>query len=379
MKLVACSIHALAIPFVEAFRHSLKDRTSCDSVIVHVVDDAGNEGYGEGAPRPYVTGERQDSMVEHLARDLWPAVKERLFPPIHEPADLAALDAFIPERPFPNALSDNASRAALELAILDRALRRDGRGAAALLPPRRDKVVYSGVITAGTIEKALQHAKQMRMIGLAQVKVKVGFPDDLERVAAVREALGPDASIRLDANGAWAVGEAAERLAALSLHRIDAVEQPIPRGPVEDLARLKSLQPVPIMADESLVTIADARALAAARAVDLFNIRVSKCGGLFRSMEIARIAECAGIRVQVGAQVGETAILSAAGRHLAAAVPNLAFAEGSFGTLLLSDDLARDAVRFGYRGEARLLSGPGFGARIVMEHVRKWSARTIEV
>ena len=157
------------------------------------------------------------------------------------------------------------------------------------------------------------------------------------------------------------------------------MEQPIPRGPVEDLARLKSLQPVPIMADESLVTIADAKALAAARAVDLFNIRVSKCGGLFRSMEIARIAERAGIRVQVGAQVGETAILSAAGRHLAAAVPNLAFAEGSFGTLLLSDDLARDAVRFGYRGEARLLSGPGFGARIVMEHVRKWSARTIEV
>ena len=94
-------------------------------------------------------------MVEHLARDLWPAVKERLLPAIHEPADLAALDAFIPERPFPNSLSDNASRAALELAILDCALRRDGRGAAALLPPRRDKVVYSGVITAGTIEKAL--------------------------------------------------------------------------------------------------------------------------------------------------------------------------------------------------------------------------------
>ena len=75
--------------------------------------------------------------------------------------------------------------------------------------------------------------------------------------------------------------------------------------------------------------------------------------------------------VQVGSQVGETAILSAAGRHLAAAVPALAFAEGSFGTLLLAEDVSLESVRFGHRGEAGLFTGPGLGVTVVEERLRR--------
>ena len=137
-----------------------------------------------------------------------------------------------------------------------------------------------------------------------------------------------------------------------------AVEQPLPRGPAEDLARLRRATSVPLMADESLVTLADADALIAAEAVDYFNVRVSKCGGLSRSLSIARRAAAAGIGLQVGSQVGETAILSAAGRHLAAHLPEVAFVEGSYGTLLLTEDVSVESVRFGHRGRAPVLSRP---------------------
>jgi muconate cycloisomerase len=114
---------------------------------------------------------------------------------------------------------------------------------------------------------------------------------------------------------------------------------------------------VPIMADESLVTIEDAMRLIETNAVDYFNIRISKCGGIARSLKIASLAQKAGIRIQVGSQVGETAILSAAGRHLAAALRKVDFVEGSYGTMLLAEDVTPDPIRFGHHGEAAVSNG----------------------
>ncbi len=373
MKLVAATLYALRIPFVESFSHSATERRWSDSVVVRVRDEAGTEGFGEGTPRPYVTGEIVETMLDHLTCELWPRVAGREVPPA---CNLEALAAFIPETGLAGAIAPHASRAALELAVLDCALQRAGRSLATLLPPRRSRVTYSGVIAAGPIARAVQHARQMRAVGLHDVKVKVGFDDDVARVTAVREALGHDASLRLDANGAWSFDRAVQVLNAVAPLGIAAVEQPLPRGPVEDLARLRQAIPVPIMADESLVTPADAEALIAGEAVDFFNIRISKCGGLARSLAIAERAAKAGVGVQVGSQVGETAILSAAGRHLAAGLPTVAFVEGSFGTLLLAEDVSVESVRFGHRGEASLLTGPGLGVRVVEERLRR---RTVAV
>jgi muconate cycloisomerase len=306
-------------------------------------------------------------------------VAGQALPDLAGPDGLRALDAVLPEVRTPGVVAHHASRAALELAILDCGLRSRERSIADLLPPRRQRVVYSGVITAGAAEDALRHARQMRLVGLSQVKLKVGFADDVARVRAVREALGPEASLRVDANGAWALEQAIEALRALAAFDVAAVEQPLPRGPVADLRRLREASPIPVMADESLVTLEDADALIAGRAVDYLNIRVSKCGGLARSWEIAARAAAGGVRLQVGSQVGETAILSAAGRHLAAALPEVAFVEGSFGTLLLTEDVSVESVRFGHRGEAPLLRGPGLAVTVLEERLRRHAVRTREL
>ncbi len=382
MRLRSFAVWGLRIPFVEAFRHGSNDGSWCDSVIVRVEDDGGEVGYGEGTPRPFVTGETADSMMRHLADSLWPAVAGRELPDVRSPADLEGLAGFIPDAAIEGALSDNASRCALETAILDCALRRHNRGLAQVLPPARQRVVYSGVITAGPLEKALAQARQMKTIGLRQIKIKVGSEgkkSDIDRVRAIREIFGTDVSLRIDANGAWDARQALDILWALAPYQIASVEQPLERGPVEELREFKRLAPIPIMVDESLVTLADARELIAAQAVDYFNIRISKCGGLSRAAAIARMAEEAGVGVQVGSQVGETAVLAAAGRHLAAHLENVAFVEGSFGTLLLSEDLSPDGIRFGHKGEAPVLTGHGLGVRILEDRLHKYAVKQVSL
>lgn len=377
MRLVEATIYALGIPFVESFKHSSHERSFSDVVVVRVVDEAGNVGYGEGLPRPYVTGERVESMVAFLAERLWPAIAGRDVPMIAGPDETPAMDAFLPDLEAPGLVAPHAARAAMELAVLDCLLKRQGRSLSHLLPPVRDQLTYSGVITAGSLEKAVQHARQMKLVGLSAIKIKVGVDGDLERVRAIREVFGPAASLRLDANGAWSLAEARAALAALAPYDLAAVEQPLARGPLADWAALREASPIPIMVDESLVTMGDAEALIAARATDYFNLRVSKCGGVLRAHAMGLLALEAGLRLQVGSQVGETAIGSAAGRHLAAALPELDFLEGSFGTLLLTEDVSLEPVKFGHRGQAPRLSGPGLGVRVADARLEKYARRKV--
>ena len=368
--IAAATLHALAIPFRQRFRHAAAERAACDSVVVRVVDAAGREGWGEGAPRPHVTGETADGALADLAA-AWPEVARSPRPRLDGPEDVARL-------PLPAGLR-GAARAALELALLDLLLGRDGRSLGCLLPPRRVAVRYSGVVGAADPDRARDIAEVFRAYRVAEVKVKVGFPGDLAAVRAVRAALGPRAPIRVDANGAWGPAEALRAIADLAPLGVESVEQPLPRGAVAELAALRARSPLPLVADESLVTLDDARELAAAGAVDRFNLRVSKSGGLGPCLAIAAVAAEAGIGVQVGCQVGETAILSAAGRHLAAGLDGLIHAEGSFGEALLVEDLGRVPVLFGSGGEAPVLTGPGLGVDVDAERVRRWTRRTVEL
>ena len=377
--LQSVTIYPLQIPFVEAFNHHSAERRHGDSVVVKVVDDAGVEGFGEGVPRPYVTGESPKFMVDHLSRDLVPGLWGRELPVLRERADLVHVHGLIDQHEPIGVRSDNACRSALELAILDCCLQRQSMAAADLFDVRGRTVLYSGVISAGSLDTALAHARQMKLVGLRQIKIKVGFPDDVARVRAIRELFGPAASIRLDANGAWTLPEAVEILCAVAPCDIAAVEEPLVGRETADLIRLRQAMPIPVVVDESLVTAADADDLIEKRAVDVFNVRVSKCGGLWRSLEIAARASRAGIGVQVGAQVGETAILSTAGRLFAASLPETMFAEGSYGTLLLVEDVSTEEVRFGRRGESRVLGGPGLGLSVREDRLRKHSVATVEL
>ncbi|HYO91621.1 MAG TPA: enolase C-terminal domain-like protein [Pyrinomonadaceae bacterium] len=369
MRITEATIYGLNIPFVESFNHSTQARHASDSIVVRLVSEDGVTGYGEGVARSYVTGETIETSLARITNRLLPAVLKKDFAelvPGPDPlAALAPIDEALPDEAKSNGvIAWHAARCAVETALIDCLLKRQKLSLAHLLPPAREFVTYSGVITEGSLEKSVQHAKFFKLFDVRQLKIKIGAAGARERVAAVREVVGPNVSLRLDANGAYDVPQAIHMLRELAAFDIASIEQPIRRGSLTDLAEVKNNSPIPLMVDESLVTLADGSALIEAAACDYFNLRLSKCGGIARTLRLARLAERAGLKVQLGSHVGETAILSAAGRHVAAHLCDPAFVEGSYGQMLLAEDVSQDSIGFGHGGRAPLLRGMGLGVKI---------------
>lgn len=384
MRIKTCTIYALRIPFVETFAHSAKSRGFSDSIVVRLETLDGHAGYGEGVARAYVTGETVETSIEHIRRVLWPAVAghdyEELMPDSDPLKALAPLDESLPYQTSDGVIAFNAARAAVEIALVDCLLRSQKISLSKILPPRRSSITYSGVISSGSIENSLRRAKQFKLFGIREVKIKIVDKDDIKRVEAVRGVLGDDARLRVDANGAFDAASAIEIAEALTPFKIEIFEQPVARKKsVRELRKVRRQSSIPIMADESLVTERDARSLIEMEACDYFNLRLSKCGGFRRTLHLARMAEAAGVRLQLGSQVGETAILSAAARHLAAHLDGLAFVEGSYGKLLLAEDVSREPLHFGHAGSARTLRGEGLGIQVREDVLRKYARTTIRL
>ncbi|MGH7798409.1 MAG: enolase C-terminal domain-like protein [Candidatus Binatia bacterium] len=366
-RVESVTLYQLRIPFHQAFRHALQSREESDAVIVKVTGSDGRSGFGESLPRSYVTGETTEAMIARIREQLAPKMFAESFAPGWETFEY--LQAVMPEwtkteEKNNHVVAWNAAFCAVELALLDWSLRADHCALADLLLPARYEVVYSGVISADAPKDAAALAKRMTRLGIRQIKVKVGTPDDPARLEAVRQAVGDEVELRADANAAWSAEEAVERLRQLAKFKLQAIEQPVAADDLAGLKRVRVEGGVPVMADESLVTLDQARRLIDLGACDYFNIRLSKCGGISGSLAVAKLAQQAGIKVQLGAQVGETGILSAAGRTFAAHLPTLAFAEGSFGTWLLAEDITFENVAFGLGGRAPLLKTRGLSVTV---------------
>ena len=376
MKVVGLTIQPLRIPFVERFHHSLKARAASDSVVVRVQLDNGTCGYGEGLPRPYVTGESVDTLVSHISNTLWPAIAEQAL----DAEDLLpTLSKLLPVTLGEGGVrAHNAARCAVEIAVIDAVLKATGQGLHELLPPKVKTLTYSGVITSGSLEAVTKRARQFLRLGLNHIKIKAGQGDTVNKVAAAREILGDEALIRIDANSAWDLATAKDVLSALEPYNVASCEEPLQAQEWKQMAELRQEVSIPLMADESLVTHQDAQNLVNHHAIDLFNIRLSKCGGIGPCLSLASYAQEHGLSYQLGAHVGETAILSAAGRHFAAHLGDARFVEGSYGTLLLTEDLARSSLRFGHRGTGALLKGTGLGVSILEERVERYAISRIE-
>jgi muconate cycloisomerase len=378
----ALTIYRLRIPFHQAFSHALHRRDESDAVIVKITGSDSRTGFGEGLARAYVTGETTESMIARIRDFLAPMIFQESFSPGWQ--TIEQLQSLQPDwtrnSQSNNGVSAwNAAFCAVELALLDWSLRAGHSALADYLPPARFEVVYSGVISADSPKDAAALAKRMARLGLAQIKIKVGTPDDGARLEAVRKAVGGAVELRADANGAWSAAQAIEQLKLLAPFKLAIIEQPVAADDIAGMKQVRAQCGIPVMADESLVTIEQARRLIAEKACDLFNIRLSKNGGIAGSLAIAKLADGAGIKIQVGAQVGETGILSAAGRTFAAHMSELACAEGSFGTWLLSEDITLDNVAFGLGGRAPLLKSRGLSVTVNQEALERLTVEKIQL
>jgi L-alanine-DL-glutamate epimerase-like enolase superfamily enzyme len=339
-------------------RHALAVRSVARNILVAAHDADGNVGWGECCPRPYVTGETIDSVKQDLGSIILPQLLG------HELGSFEQVRSLIEPLLDTMARNQQAAFCAAELATLDLAGRCFGVSAGMVLGAvQAPQVRYSGVIATDDIESVKQNAAFMAKFGVNDVKVKVGasLESNLEILTTARAILGAGVTLRIDANCAWSAQETLRQLEAMQAFSLTGVEQPVPGEDIAGMREVTAAGLVPVVADESLCSLEDARTLIRERACDVFNVRISKCGGLVNAGRIDRLAREAGLACQLGAQVGEAGILSAAGRHYATRSAGVRWCEGSYGKLLLEEDITEPDITVGPGGVAPALEGAGIG------------------
>ena len=324
-------------------------------VIAVIRTDAGITGYGEANVVAVWSGETQAGAKAAIDDILAPALLGR--DPLEVSSLLDAMHRALIGNPF--------TKAALEMALMDIAGKALGVPACTLLGgarrPGRIALKFSiGAFAAPEAARVAEHAVR---IGLKAVKVKVGtdLARDVERVAAVRSALGPDFPVGVDANGGWTEADAVAALPHLERLGVNVFEQPLRRGEFRGCARLRQRTRIPIMLDESVFTREDALEAIRCDACDLISIYPGKNGGMCRSVEIAQLAAAAGLECVIGSNL-EWDLGTAAMLHVASAVPNLSRSVNHdiIGPLYQEPRMAREPIRF-EAGCAVLPGGAGLG------------------
>jgi L-alanine-DL-glutamate epimerase-like enolase superfamily enzyme len=262
----------------------------------------GDAGWGEGTIPPYY-GVAESDMVA-----LWEAAAGRSEPLPDDPAQI------------PGWVGDDGpapARCALDLALHDRLARQRGVPLYELLGLPRPGDRPTPRLTAFTISIAAPEEMARtaaRVTGFPILKIKLGSDDDAARLAAVRAAR-PDARLYVDANAAWSAEEAVQRLEDLVPLGLEMVEQPVPRDDIEGLGYVQAHLDVPVVADESVRTVADVERLAAA-GVQGINLKLMKIGGLAPCLQMLRRGRALGLRIMLGCMI-ETSLGVTAMAHLA--------------------------------------------------------------
>ncbi len=380
-RLVQLEIYPLKIPFRGSFNHTLTSRDYNDTLVVAALLADGTIGYGEALPREYVTGETLESAifnVEGILRSYLQKLEPNLWSDLLELAD---------KLPCSNEQGQiiNSARCAVELALLDAYGKYFGRsvsgivdwlGFGAFSAGGSQNLRTSGLLDGRNPDKMLRRLRLMWWYGLRDFKLNVGYPNDLKMLRIINNYLGNNlsdkASLRVDANGRWDIDTALAMSESLSTRHVCCLEQPLSAGDKSHWRTLADLADIPLMADESLVSHDDALYLAKNDLVDYFNIRINKNGGLMPSLRLAELALNYGRGYQLGAMVGETGILTAAGCHFINMVPEIAFTEVGYGTLLLKKDIVKEKIRFGYAGKLPTLNKPGLGITVDHKLLRRF-------
>jgi L-Ala-D/L-Glu epimerase len=248
------------------------------------------------------------------------------------------------------------ARAAEEVAKLDLLARQEGRP---LAEPAKDALPVNMTLPAGPPEETAERARAGMREGFASFKLKVGLPDDAERVAAVREAVGPWPALRVDANGVWTVDEAVRAIRAIEPHDLEFVEQPCRR--LRELAEVRQRVSTPIAADESVASMRELRRALELEACDVVNVKLAGAGGFTPARELLREARAHGLDAFLSSTLdgpwGIAAALQLAGSE------GLSLACG-LATLELFDAGIARALPGPRRGTLSVPPGPGLGVQV---------------
>ena len=362
MQLVDLTWACYRVPFREAFYTAHGALNYRSGALVTARADNGYTGYGEIAPLPEQSGQSLDTALNALSR-LAPTLRGRELSDILRSLETPSADEQLPAPLI----------CGLETALLDALGQADGLRVADLLArdcpaceeiTPRSSISLNMVISGATIEAAISSAQKAIAAGFTCLKLKLttASPATIERVAAVRAAIGPAPRLRLDANASWTGEQARALLTQCAPYDIEYIEQPLPVHDLAGMASLRRVSPVPLAADEALTGLESARNVLRSHAADVLILKPQLAGGLLTCRKIIQEASAQGIDCVITSTL-ETGIGVVAALHLAAASPAITRPCGLATLNLLASDLLQTNLPIN-QGAIKLPDGSGLGVHL---------------
>jgi L-alanine-DL-glutamate epimerase-like enolase superfamily enzyme len=350
MKIIKYNIREIEIYLRKPIRISLGVIEKAHSLILELITDNGLIGFGEAGPSMIITGENingQKIVLEMLVRKIIGM----------DPLDIEKISHLIKK-----AVPGNfAAKAAIDVAIYDIIGKIYNTPLYKLFGGYYEEIKTDITIPIDEPDKMAEKAIEHVQKGFQILKIKVGanIKDNCKRIMAIREAVGCNIKVRIDANQAWSVKEALKHIKEIEKYDIEFIEQPVLAGDLEGLAYITKNSPIHIMADESIFTAEDALKIVKLSAADMINIKLMKCGGITEAIKINSIAESAGISCMLGCMFEEIGVAIVAAAHLAKGLKNIVAVDLDT-PLFLSKVLVEDAFNID-KGKIFLSGKNGLG------------------
>jgi L-alanine-DL-glutamate epimerase-like enolase superfamily enzyme len=360
MNLTSLVIKKIKIPFKVNFKHSSATRSTTQSIWIEVTSEKGMVGYGEGCPREYVTNESIETASSFFTEN-----KSDIGDHVH---DLEGLKTW--SRANKEKIDKNpAAWCAIELALLDLIAKEKQCSIENMLrlPEINSPFQYSAVLgdsDLGVFEKQLNQYIAMGFVDL-KIKISGTLEKDLAKFDLLTKLDNKNLRVRVDANNLWTDSQAAINYLSSIKYPLFAIEEPLESGQYLDLKKISEVCKIKVILDESFLNMEDFKNIRGSASDWIINLRVSKMGGLLRSIEIAEKARQSGIKIIIGAQVGETSLLTRSALTIANAYRDILIAqEGAFGTLLLQSDICEPPLMFGKKGVLEFKAGENNGFQL---------------
>ena len=312
MKITGVRLGKISVPLRVPFKTALRSVSSVEDVIVEVYTDTGAVGYGEAPPTGAITGDTTGAILGALQDHIIKTVVGR---DVDEFEDLMqALNKCI--------VGNTSAKAAMDMALWDLYGQLYRIPVYKLMGGSRKEIITDITISVNDPEEMARDAVDAVRRGYDTLKIKVGAHPELDvaRLTAVRQAIGNDTRIRIDANQGWEPKQAVRLLNQMQEKGLDIefVEQPVKAHDIDGLKYVTERSYVPVLADESVFSPEDAVRIMQTGAADLVNIKLMKCGGLYNALKIVSAAEVYGVECMIGCML-EAKISVNAAVHLACA------------------------------------------------------------
>jgi len=338
----------------QPFTTSLSSRTHANNVFVRIRTNQGIDGWGECSPNLHINGETIDTCFvvgkligEHLLGT--------------DPTNVRNINEVMESLIYGN----SSIKSAIDLAIHDIAAKAQNVPLYEFLGGEINKKIYTDyTVSLMPVEKMVTDALDIKQRGFSIMKVKLGGggPLDVERIKAIREAVGNEMKIRIDANQGWAVQEAIDTLKGLAPFDIEYCEEPISRYDFLQLKRVRNESPILIMADESISDHHDAQNLIALNSCDYFNLKLGKSSGLVNAQKIIKVAEASNMKMQIGGFL-ESKLLCTANCHLAFTSDYVTFFDFD-SPLFIEQDPVIGGMQYQADWQITLPDSPGLGLEV---------------